>query len=174
MPSEIRACTTGDAAQICEIYNHYIRDTVVTFEELPVPVSEMAQRIEDVTDRYPWIVWAENGAVLGYAYASLWHKRSAYRHTVESTVYLSPAHLGRGIGAALYESLIEALRPLDVRCIIGGIALPNTASVALHEKLGYRKIGVFPAVGRKFERWIDVGYWQLMLDGPGEFARRIE
>ena len=174
MPSEIRACTADDAAQISEIYNHYVRDTVVTFEEVPVSVPEMAQRIEDVTDRFPWIVWEEKGAVLGYAYAALWQKRSAYRHTAESTVYLGPAHLGRGIGAALYRELIGGLRPLDVRCVVGGIALPNPGSVALHEKLGFRKIGVFPAVGRKFGRWIDVGYWQLMLDGAGDFARRIE
>lgn len=159
----IRQCTTADAAAICEIYNHYVRHTVITFEEVPVVVAEMAQRILDVTARYPWLVAEENGAVVGYAYAAPWRPRSAYRFSVESTVYVAPGQVGRGVGTALYRELIEGLRALDVHCAVGGIALPNPASVTLHEKLGFKKIGQLVEIGRKLDRWVDVGYWELIL-----------
>jgi L-amino acid N-acyltransferase YncA len=159
----IRACTAADAAAICEIYNPFVRDTVVTFEEAPVAVAEMAQRIADVTARFPWLVAEEQGAIVGYVYATPWKVRSAYRFSVESTVYVAPGHRGRGVGAALYQELILALRRLGVHCAVGGIALPNAASIALHEKIGFKKIGQFIEVGRKFDRWVDVGYWELIL-----------
>ena len=159
----IRQCTTADASAICEIYNHYVRHTVITFEEVPVVVAEMAQRILDVTARYPWLVAEENGAVVGYAYAAPWRPRSAYRFSVESTVYVAPGQVGRGVGTALYRELIEGLRALDVHCAVGGIALPNPASVTLHEKLGFKKIGQLVEIGRKLDRWVDVGYWELIL-----------
>jgi phosphinothricin acetyltransferase len=159
----IRLCTAADAAAICEIYNPYVRDTVITFEETPVAVAEMAQRIVDVTARLPWLVAEEQGAIVGYAYATPWKVRSAYRFSVESTVYVAPGQMSRGVGTALYRELIPALRQLDVHCAVGGIALPNAASVALHEKLGFKKIGQFVEIGRKFDRWVDVGYWELIL-----------
>jgi len=101
--------------------------------------------------------------VLGYAYASKWKSRCAYRYAVESSIYLAPDATGRGLGTRLYVALIDALRAKSVHTIIGGIALPNPASVALSEKLGFRKIGQFEQVGWKFEKWIDVGYWELIL-----------
>jgi phosphinothricin acetyltransferase len=159
----IRLCTAADAAAICEIYNPYVRDTVITFEETPVAVAEMAQRIVDVTARLPWLVAEEQGAIVGYAYATPWKVRSAYRFSVESSVYVAPGQMSRGVGTALYRELIPALRQLDVHCAVGGIALPNAASVALHEKLGFKKIGQFVEIGRKFNRWVDVGYWELIL-----------
>jgi phosphinothricin acetyltransferase len=159
----IRPCTSRDAAAICEIYNSFVRDTIITFEETPVSTAEMAQRISDVTARFPWLVAEEQGAIAGYAYATPWKARSAYRFSVETTVYVAPGHVRRGVGAALYRDLIAALRKLDVHCAVGGIALPNPASVALHEKLGFKKIGQFVEVGRKFDRWVDVGYWELIL-----------
>lgn len=159
----IRACTTADAAAICEIYNHYVRHTVVTFEEVPVAVGEMAQRILDVTARFPWLVAEENGMLVGYAYAMPWKLRSAYRFSVESTVYVARDCIGRGLGTALYRDLIAGLRTLDVHCAVGGIALPNPASIALHEKAGFKKIGQFVEIGRKLDRWVDVGYWELIL-----------
>jgi phosphinothricin acetyltransferase len=159
----IRECTAGDAAAIAEIYNHYVRETVITFEETPVSAAEMAQRIADVAARYPWHVSDDAGAVVGWAYATPWKTRSAYRFSVETTVYVAPAHHGRGVGGALYRALIEDLRGRDVHSAVGGIALPNPASVALHEKLGFRKIAHFAEVGRKLDRWVDVGYWQLIL-----------
>ena len=159
----IRACTAADAAAICVIYNHYVLDTVITFEEAPVSTADMAQRIADVTAHFPWLVAEEGNAIAGYAYATPWKARSAYRLSVESTVYVAPGQMGRGVGTALYRELLDALRKLGVHCAVGGIALPNAASIALHEKLGFKKIGQFVEIGRKFDRWVDVGYWELIL-----------
>jgi phosphinothricin acetyltransferase len=153
----------ADATAIAEIYNHYVRETVVTFEETPVAASDMAQRIADVGAPYPWLVSDDGGAVVGWAYATPWKTRSAYRFSVETTVYVARSHHGRGIGGALYRALIDDLRARNVHSVVGGIALPNPASVALHEKLGFRKIAHFAEVGRKLDRWVDVGYWQLLL-----------
>jgi phosphinothricin acetyltransferase len=159
----IRSAIPGDAPQICAIYNPHVRDTVVTFEELPVTDEEMGRRIVEVTEQWPWIVFEQDAAIAGYAYATAWKTRSAYRFCVESTVYVAPSFARRGIGTRLYEALIAALRVRNVHCIVGGIALPNPASVALHEKLGFVKIGLFHEVGWKLGRWIDVGYWELVL-----------
>ncbi len=159
----IRPCTPADATAICDIYNHYVRETVVTFEETPVTHGEMAQRISDVTSRLPWLVWQEAGAILGYAYATPWKSRAAYRHSVESSIYLAPQATGRGIGPSLYKALVAELRQKDVHCVIGGAALPNPASVSLHQKLGFTKVAEFKQVGFKFGRWLDVAYWELML-----------
>lgn len=159
----IRACRANDAAAIAEIYNHYVRTTVVTFEEAPVTAAEMTQRIADVSARYPWHVFDDGGAAVGWAYATPWKTRSAYRFSVETTVYVAASHHGRGVGGALYRALIDDLRTRNVHSAVGGIALPNPASVALHEKLGFRKIAHFAEVGRKLDRWVDVGYWQLIL-----------
>lgn len=159
----IRACRLSDASQICGIYNHHVRETVVTFEETPVSVDEMARRIGAVTEKWPWFVWEEQGAIAGYAYATLWKERSAYRFSVESTVYVAQSQIRRGVGAALYGALIPELDARGAHCVVGGIALPNDASVALHEKLGFVKIGHFSEIGFKFGRWVDVGYWVLTL-----------
>ena len=157
----IRDCTDADVPRICDIYNHYIRETVITFEETPIPVAEMARRIAEVRKRFPWLLIESEGVVAGYAYASLWKTRSAYRFAVESTIYLAADALGRGLGTTLYSALLEVLPQCDAHRVLGCIALPNEASVALHEKLGFKKIGIFDEVGWKFGRWVDVGYWGL-------------
>lgn len=159
----IRACGLSDASQICGIYNHHVRETVVTFEETSVSVDEMARRIGAVTEKWPWFVWEEQGAIAGYAYAAAWKERSAYRFSVESTVYVAQGQFRRGIGAALYGALIPELEQRGAHCVVGGIALPNAASVALHEKLGFVKVGHFTEIGFKLGRWVDVGYWALIL-----------
>jgi phosphinothricin acetyltransferase len=159
----IRACLASDAASICDIYNHYVRETVITFEEEPVSEREMSERIRDVSARWKWLVAEDNGLVQGYAYASAWKTRAAYRHSVESTVYVAAEHVGRGVGTQLYRQLLAALRQQNVHYVTGGIALPNPASVALHERLGFRKNGHFSEVGYKLGRWVDVGYWELIL-----------
>ena len=159
----IRTCEPRDAAAICKIYNYYVRDTVVTFEEREVDAAEMAARIAAVTAQHPWLVREVDGLVVGFAYAAPWKTRSAYRFALETTVYLAPEHAGQGHGLALYQELLARLRALNIHCAIGGIALPNDASVGLHEKLGFRRIGQFAEVGWKFDRWIDVGYWELLL-----------
>ena len=159
----LRQCTPSDAAQICDIYNHYVRETVITFEESPVVETEMAKRITDITSRLPWLVWETDGVIVGYAYASPWKVRAAYRHAVESSIYLSPQATGRGLGSRLYPALIADLRQRGLHCVIGGAALPNPASVSLHEKLGFEKVAQFRQVGFKFGQWVDVAYWELML-----------
>jgi phosphinothricin acetyltransferase len=159
----IRTCVAADAEQICGIYNHYVRETVVTFEELPVSVDAMAQRISEIAARLPWLVWDKEGVILGYAYATPWKARTAYRHSAEASIYLSPQATRRGLGSRLYKALVEELRLRGLHCVIGGAALPNPASVALHEKLGFSKVAEFREVGFKFGRWIDVAYWELLL-----------
>ena len=159
----IRLASTSDAAAICDIYNYYVSNTCITFEETAVPVSEMAARIEDTMSSLPWLVWEESSAVVGYAYASKWKSRCAYRYTAESTVYLRQDVTGRGIGRKLYEQLVGDLRKAGMHSVIGGIALPNDASQRLHERLGFKKVAHFEQVGRKFNKWIDVGYWELVF-----------
>jgi L-amino acid N-acyltransferase YncA len=159
----VRNATIADAEIISRIYNHYIGETTITFEETPVTAQEMATRIESVQKTLPWLVWEQEGAVIGYAYATSWRTRSAYRYSAESTVYLQKEHLGRGFGKQLYRELIDRVRRLNIHRLIGGIALPNTASVGLHESLGFKKVAHFSEVGWKFEQWIDVGYWELSL-----------
>lgn len=161
----IRPVGAADVAAICDIYNHYIHDTVITFEEEPVSEKEMAGRIALVTERHPWLIAEYHGELAGYAYATSWKTRSAYRFAVETTIYLSHRQTGQSIGTKLYRALIDELRPLGVHCALGGIALPNPASIALHEKLGFTKIAQFREVGWKFGRWVDVGYWELLMEG---------
>jgi phosphinothricin acetyltransferase len=160
----IRSATSADAAVIAGIYNHYVLNTSVTFEEEAITAAEMAKRIgEALGSSLPWLVAVENGTILGYAYASKWKARSAYRHSAEATVYLAKEATGRGFGTQLYTQLIDELRLRRLHVVIGGVALPNEASVALHAKLGFQKVAHFKEVGRKFGHWIDVGYWQLFL-----------
>jgi L-amino acid N-acyltransferase YncA len=160
----LRTATPADAAAIAAIYNHYVLHTIVTFEEEPVTAAEIAARIREVQDAgIPWFVWEENCRVLGYTYASKWKSRCSFRYSLETTVYLDQHATGRGLGRKLYTPLIEALRTQKYHALIGGISIPNPASIALHEKLGFQKIGHFKEVGWKFNQWIDVGYWELVL-----------
>jgi L-amino acid N-acyltransferase YncA len=160
----IRQAVAADAEAIARIYNHYIFETIITFEEQPVSSSEMAERIVEVTTAaFPWLVVEQDGMVVGYAYAARWKARSAYRYSVETTVYVAPGSQGQGRGTDLYQVLLKQLKDLGLHVAIGGIALPNAASVALHEKLGFRKVARFTEVGFKFGTWIDVGYWQVTL-----------
>lgn len=158
----IRSVELDDASQLADIYNFYVADTVVTFEEQPISTENMAQRIENIgSANLPWLVAEDHNQVIGYAYASKWKERSAYRYTVEITVYLCPSVAKQGWGTQLYQSLLAQLKASSVHSVIGVIALPNEASVALHEKLGMQKVAHFSEVGRKFDEWVDVGYWQL-------------
>jgi L-amino acid N-acyltransferase YncA len=164
MNVKTRAATANDSEALARIYNHYIRESVITFEEIEVARSEMVDRVAKI-DRLslPWLVAESEGVIVGYAYAGKWRERSAYRYAVESTVYLDPSHTGRGIGTQLYRDLLTNLRATSVHTVIGGVALPNAASVALHERLGFTKVALFKEVGFKFGRWIDVAYWQFAL-----------
>ena len=160
----IRNVRPGDAARICAVYNHYVEKTIITFEESPVSESEMESRIAEISSAFPWLVYEEDGRVIAYAYAGKWKGRSAYRYSVESTVYVDKDCGGRGIGTQLYSLLLEKLRELRMHAVIGGIALPNEKSRKLHEKFGFKKVAHFSEVGYKFDTWIDVGYWELVLE----------
>lgn len=158
---EVRAVERGDVDAICDIYNHYITGTTITFEEDALAPSAMTARIADYTKAYPWLVCVDDGAIVGYAYASKWKERAAYRHTAEVTIYVRDGGARRGYGRALYAILLPLVRARGCHVLLGCIALPNEASVALHEAYGFRQVAHFTEVGRKFGRWIDVGYWQL-------------
>ena len=160
----IRPAQAGDAEALAAIYNPYITGSTITFEEVPLAPAALAARVAEVQAAgLPWLVLEDGGEVQGYAYATRWRARSAYRFSVETSIYLRQGQAGRGLGRRLYEALFDALRPLGVHVVIGGIALPNDASVALHERLGMKPVARFEQVGRKFDRWIDVGYWQRLL-----------
>ncbi|AJY51002.1 arsinothricin resistance N-acetyltransferase ArsN1 family B [Halomonas sp. KO116] len=160
----IRDAVKGDSEAIAQIYNHYIENTAISFEEKPVSGAVIQARIESVQSAgLPWIVLVEGDTVMGYAYATKWKERSAYRFAVETSVYLSNQAHGRGLGAKLYETLFSKLKESGIQTVIGGITLPNPASVALHEKMGMKKVAQFEKVGFKFNQWQDVGYWQLSL-----------
>lgn len=158
----IRDARPDDAAVLAGIYNHYIEYTPATFEEQILGPDEFLLRMTAVESQgLPWLVAESGGEVLGYAYAGRWRERSAYRYSVESTVYLAPDRTGDGWGARLYRELFQRLEQLGLHAVIGGITLPNAASVALHEKMGMVKVAHFPQVGFKRGQWLDVGYWQL-------------
>jgi phosphinothricin acetyltransferase len=141
---------------------------VITFEEIPVSIKEMEGRIKGIGSAYPWFVYETDGDVLGYAYVNRWKERSAYRFAAEITVYLKTGHDGKGMGTELYTRLFEALKKTDVHAVVAGITLPNEQSVAFHEKFGFKKIAQFNEIGFKTGKWLDVGYWELVLNSEGQ------
>jgi phosphinothricin acetyltransferase len=161
----IRDVQLTDAKAICDIYNYYITDTVVTFEETTLASNDIKKRILALqADNYPWLVALnDSGQLIGYAYAAKWRERFSFRFTAEVTVYLSPQHFGKGVGSSLYQALFRVLKNRDIHRVIGGITLPNPESVALHEKFSMTKVAHFNEVGLKFNRWLDVGFWQGKL-----------
>lgn len=164
MSVTLRAAAPEDAAAVAALYNHFVLNTVITFEESAVPVEQMRDRIGAVAAQgLPWLVLEGASGLLGYACASAWKVRQAYRFAVETTIYLQPGAGGRGYGTRLYTELLRDLRSRQLHTAIGGVALPNEASVRLHERLGFQPVAHFKEVGFKQQRWVDVGYWQLLL-----------
>jgi L-amino acid N-acyltransferase YncA len=160
----IRAADVKDAKSLVAIYNSYILETVITFEIEPITETDMLQRLSKVEATMPWLVAEDSsGAILGYAYATQWKARAAYDFAREVTVYLKPGFENLGYGTKLYRALISILQDSPIHSLIAGIAQPNAASVALHEKLGFKKVGEFEEVGLKFGRRVNIGYWQLLL-----------
>ncbi|MDZ3830920.1 MAG: arsinothricin resistance N-acetyltransferase ArsN1 family B [Sphingopyxis sp.] len=153
----------SDAEAIQAIYAPFVRDTAVSFEEIPPSVGEIASRIDETARDYPYFVAEEAGALLGYAYAGPHRSRAAYRHSVDVTVYVGGNAQRRGVGRALYQCLLPAAADRGYHAAFAGIALPNDASVALHEAFGFTAIGVYREVGRKLGAWHDVGWWQRRL-----------
>ena len=160
----VRSIMATDAEAVAAIYNHYVRQTIITFEENAVSSAEINTRIQEVqSDSLPWLCAEQAGQIIGFAYAGKWKGRCAYRFSAEVTVYVSPDRIGGEIGSHLYSQLLPALKAREIHAALGGIALPNEASVAFHEKFGFKKVAHFKEVGFKFNRWIDVGYWQCIL-----------
>ena len=168
----IRDATEQDAPPIASIYGHYVLTSPATFEEIPPSSEEIASRMAQIVRAgLPWRVAVDpDGTLLGYAYASLYRTRSAYRYTLENSVYIAPAAARQDIGAALMRDVIERCVSLGYRqmlAVIGDSA--NSASIGLHAHLGFAMIGTHPAIGFKFGRWIDVVHMQLAL-GDGSFT----
>ena len=164
---QIRSATPDDAAAILAIYAPVVRDTAISFETEVPSVDEMRQRIAATTRQYPWLVALDDhDAVSGYVYASRYAERLAYRWSVGVTAYVRADCRGRGIGKALYLALIERLAAQGYCQAYAGITQPNDASVALHESVGFTRVGIFANAGHKLGRWHDVGYWQRAIQRP--------
>jgi phosphinothricin acetyltransferase len=159
----IRTVNTNDAERIAEIYNYYVEHTDVTFDEKPVTVEEIRQKIADVCAKYPYFVYEKNSRLIGYAYINAWRPYPAYGVTAETSIYIDPKHAGKGFGTNLYETLIEKSREINIHSLIAVLSVPNDSSRKLHDKLGFRQAGCFRETGFKFNRLIDVEFWQKIL-----------
>jgi len=160
----IRPVRLADGEAIRAIYNHYIENTAISFEETPVQTGEMEERIRKISAKYPYLVYEEgSGEINGYAYINMWKERKSYRFSAELSIYIKDGLQGRGMGRKLMERLLEEARATDIHSLVSGITLPNDRSVALHEKFGFSKIAQFREIGYKFNTWLDVGYWELIL-----------
>lgn len=159
----IRLATEDDAAAIAAIYAPYVRDTAISFELEAPDAAAFRAKIREVLKLAPWLVWEEAGAVIGYAYASSFRARPAYRWTVETSIYVRSDVRARGVGRALYAELIDRLVKQGFRRAIGGMTLPNDASARLHQALGFERVGAFHKVGFKFGQWHDVEFWERQL-----------
>jgi L-amino acid N-acyltransferase YncA len=153
-----------DAAACAGIYAPYVERTPISFEERPPDALEMEARIARHVVTHPWLVAEDGGEVVGYAYAARHQERPAYRWATDVSVYVAANRRGEGLGRSLYEALFACLRQQNFQVACAGITLPNDASVALHEQLGFLCVGVSPRIGWKGGRWHDVGWWQLELE----------
>lgn len=168
MHARIRLATASDGRAIADIYRPAVESTAISFETIPPNPEEIARRIGETTTAYPWLVCEIAGAVAGYAYATPHRARAAYRWSVDTSVYVDAGHQRRGVGRGLYLSLLGILSAQGYFNAYAGIALPNPASVRLHESVGFTPIGVYRRVGYKLGAWHDVGWWQLTLKPPEE------
>jgi L-amino acid N-acyltransferase YncA len=162
----IRFAHAPDADAIAQIYAPIVRDTFISFETHAPDAAEMRRRIECTLPHFPWLIREIDGRVAGYAYASAHRERLAYRWSVDVSCYTHADYRRRGVGAALYRTLLEILRRQGFFNAYAGIALPNAASVALHEAAGFRPIGVYANVGYKQGAWRDVGWWAREIARP--------
>lgn len=158
---DVRPATIEDLSQILEILNREIAEGVAHFGTEPQTLSEIRSAFEQ--GGYPWFVALENSTVQGFARSSPWKTRGAYRNTIEVGVYVRPGNQGKGIGKAIYEKFILANWEAGFHTLLAGIRLPNDSCVRLHERFGFRHVGILPQVGYKFEEWHDVGYWALTV-----------
>lgn len=163
MPFAIRLAGPHDAPFIAEIYRPVVESTPISFETHPPSAAEMGRRIEETLRFYPWLVGEYEGGVIGYAYAAGHRVRAGYRWSVDTSAYVDAAFRRRRVGLALYTSLLRILAAQGHFNAYAGITLPNPASVAVHEAVGFRPVGVYRNVGYKLGEWHDVGWWHLEL-----------
>ena len=163
MTTTLRAATVSDAAAIQAIYAPIVETTAISFEDVAPTVEEMARRIETYSQTHPYLVAESDGILLGYAYGSKHRDRSAYRLSADVTAYVAPAARGQGLGKQLYQALLPDLAQRGYHAAFAAITQPNAASVALHESVGFTKVGIYREVGFKFGQWQDVGWWQRVL-----------
>lgn len=163
-PGKIRSATASDAPGILAIYAPIVESSAISFELEPPGIEEFVDRMATVMKDNPWLVMEHEGVIVGYAYATVFRGRAAYSHTRESSVYVHPDYHGKGLGKDLMLALLEELSDRGTHRVVAGATLPNRGSAALHESLGFRYVGTFHEAGRKFDRWHDVGFWELGLD----------
>lgn len=162
-PLLVRPATVADAAAIQAIYAPIVEKTVISFEETSPTTAQTAERIAAISQSYPYLVAERDGQVVGYAYAGRHSERAAYRLSVDVTVYIAEQARASGVGRTLYSALLPMLAERGFHAAFAGITLPNTGSVALHERMGFKPVGVYREVGFKFGQWLDVGWWQRLL-----------
>lgn len=155
--ASIRPARAEDLEAVAAITNHYVRHTAVHFASEDVTVTELQVGLGG---RYPWVVAEDDGAVIGFAKAGPWRARDAYRFTAETGIYLAPERHGAGVGGRLYAALLEACDAAGFHTLVAGVSLPNEPSVRLHDRLGFRRVGVFREVGFKLDAWHDVLWFQ--------------
>jgi len=163
MTIDIRLAGRDDASEIAAIYRPFVESTIISFETIAPEPPEMADRIAATLARYPWLVCESDGEIAGYAYATKHRERKAYQWSVDTSAYVHPRYWRRGIGGGLYRSLFALLSAQGFVNAYAGIALPNPASVGLHESAGFRPIGIYRSVGYKLGSWHDVGWWERGL-----------
>jgi L-amino acid N-acyltransferase YncA len=174
MPALIRVATKADAAQIQAIYAPVVENTIISFELEPPTLAEIEQRLQKTLEMFPWLVCEDQGQVIGYAYASKHRERAAYQWAVDVSAYVREGFRGGGVGRALYAALLPTLAEQGFYNAFAGIALPNPASVGLHEAAGFTPLGVYRQVGYKLGAWHDVGWWQRGLQPPEVPPRSVQ
>jgi len=160
----------GDAAGCAAIYEPFVRETAISFEERIPTAADFAARIQRIESTHPWLVAEHDGRLAGYAYGCPHRERAAYRWAAEVTVYVEAAFRRQGVGRELYRALLELLRDQGLWVVCAGVTLPNEASIGLHESLGFKPVGIYRRIGYKFGKWWDVGWWQLALRESEEEA----
>jgi phosphinothricin acetyltransferase len=159
----VRVATLADLPRLLDIYNHYVVHTPITFDLIPITLEQRRSWFDQHTGgRHRLLVGEEGAAIVGYASSHQFRVKAAYDSTVETTVYLDPTCTGRGAGTVLYRALFDALRDEDIACFIAGITLPNAASEALHARFNFKHVGTMHRVGRKFDQYWDVGWYELL------------
>ena len=166
--SSIRPARAGDLARLTEIYNHYVINTPTTFDTEPFTAEQRAEWFSHyaTTGRHRLLVAERHGQVVGYTSSSRFHPRAAYDTTVELTVLCAPEAVGYRIGQKLYEALFAALAAEDIHAFVALITLPNKGSCAIHERFGFRQMGILREGGRKFGQYWDVAYYQKLVREP--------